>query len=294
MIKEIRPDVEVIFEFNNARKSFVRNGYRPGHLINDDYITTGVHHYYQTDIVQPNENVQGTITFLTPKLYPNCLWIGKRINIQEGNKIVGYATITKIFNSLLQKKYYYTHLNFKNNKNAVLGELLYIIANYEKGRIRTTSIWSKQYKDSLKKSIEIMLLIVSFLESNQNITIGDMQPIFEYINKNTLVIFPHNTIVIEEYTSNSYDKVFLSICNQEKSFIKIIQYMDRILTKCNILLVNKEKQYKTKIASLLRTFHNLPKVYLDSTAQTLCNIGIKPISEDEAIDYAESYISKKL
>jgi hypothetical protein len=108
------------------------------------------------------------------------------------------------------------------------------------------------------------------------------------------VIFPQNTIVIEEYTSNCYDKVFLSICNQEKSFIKITQYMDRILTKCNILLVNKEKQYKTKIASLLRTFHNLPKVYLDSTAQTLCNIGIKPISEDEAIDYAESYISKKL
>ena len=61
-----------------------------------------------------------------------------------------------------------------------------------------------------------------------------------------------------------------------------------------MLLDDKEKQYKVKISSLIKAFHNLPKVYLNPTAQTLFNIGIKPISEDEAIDYAESYISKKL
>ena len=92
----------------------------------------------------------------------------------------------------------------------------------------------------------------------------------------------------------SFDKVFLSVCNRENGFLKITQYMESILTQCNILLANKEKQYKTKISSLIRSFHNLPKVYLEPTTQTLCNIGIQAISEDEAIDYAEQYVSKKL
>lgn len=78
----------------------------------------------------------------------------------------------------------------------------------------------------------------------------------------------------------------MCVCNRENNFIRIVQHMGNILTKCNMLLVNKEKQYKTKISSLIRTFHNLPKVCLDPTTQTLFNIGIQPISEEEAIDYA--------
>ena len=40
------PDVEVIFEFNGTRKSPANDGYRPAHLITDNYLTTGIHHYY--------------------------------------------------------------------------------------------------------------------------------------------------------------------------------------------------------------------------------------------------------
>lgn len=95
------PDVEVVFEFNGTRKSSVADGYRPTHLITDDYLTTGIHHYYQTNSVLPNGTANGTITFLSPEIYPHSLWIGKKINIQEGARIVGYATITKIFNPIL-------------------------------------------------------------------------------------------------------------------------------------------------------------------------------------------------
>ena len=98
----IKPDVEVIFEFNNIRKGYVVNGYRPDHLVNDTYLTTGVHHYYDVDKVYPNGQAKGTITFLSPEAYPSCLWIGKKINIQEGERIVGYATINKIFNFILE------------------------------------------------------------------------------------------------------------------------------------------------------------------------------------------------
>ena len=97
------PDVEVIFEFNGTRKNPVWDGYRPAHLVNDHYLTTGVHHYYNVDSISPNGTAKGTITFLTPEAYPNCLWIGKKINIQEGERIVGYATIITIYNKLLEK-----------------------------------------------------------------------------------------------------------------------------------------------------------------------------------------------
>lgn len=95
------PDVEVIFEFNCTRINPAVDGYRPAHLITENYLTTGVHHYYQMDEVLPNGVAKGTITFLSPEAYPHCLWVGKRINIQEGARVVGHATITKIFNPLL-------------------------------------------------------------------------------------------------------------------------------------------------------------------------------------------------
>ena len=101
-ILEQEPDVEVIFEFNGVRNNPAREGYRPHHLVNDTYLTTGIHHYYGVDSVPPNGIAKGTITFLTPEAYPHCLWIGKKIRIQEGARIVGYATITDIYNPLLQ------------------------------------------------------------------------------------------------------------------------------------------------------------------------------------------------
>ncbi len=97
------PDVEVLFEFNGTRKSPAADGYRPHHLISDNYLTTGVHHYYDVQEVLPNKSTKGTITFITPEAYPCCLWVGKRINIQEGEHLVGYATILKNFNPILSK-----------------------------------------------------------------------------------------------------------------------------------------------------------------------------------------------
>ena len=95
------PDVEAIFEFNGTRKNPVKNGYRPAHLIKENYLTTGIHYYYDNGIVSPNGKAKGTITFIDPDAYPHCLWIGKTINIQEGERVVGVATITAIYNHLL-------------------------------------------------------------------------------------------------------------------------------------------------------------------------------------------------
>lgn len=99
-----KPDIEVLFEFNGVRKTPAFDGYRPAHLVNDDYLTTGIHHYYNTKKIFPNSAVKGTITFIMPEAHPACLWIGKKINIQEGNRIIGYATVLRVFNSDLLVK----------------------------------------------------------------------------------------------------------------------------------------------------------------------------------------------
>ncbi|NQX65662.1 hypothetical protein HQN90_05925 [Paenibacillus alba] len=99
-------DVEAMITFlkTGGRTRSVFNGYRPAHLVRDDYLTTGIHHYYDKQEVVLGESVRGTITFISPEEYPHCLWIGKIINIQEASKIVGYAEITNVFNKILLKE----------------------------------------------------------------------------------------------------------------------------------------------------------------------------------------------
>jgi translation elongation factor EF-Tu-like GTPase len=101
------PDIEALITFfktdEGGRGVPCYSGYRPAHLVKDDYLTTGVHQYYGKEKVLPGESVIGTITFISPEAYSNCLWEGKIIDIQEeGSKIIGYAKVTRIFNEILR------------------------------------------------------------------------------------------------------------------------------------------------------------------------------------------------
>ena len=98
-----KPDVEAVFEFIGYRENNVYEVYRPAHNIFGDYLTTGVHNYYNLEF-NYDEQIKGTITFLSPEKYPNCLWIGKQISMYEGKSKVGTAIITKIFNPILEKQ----------------------------------------------------------------------------------------------------------------------------------------------------------------------------------------------
>lgn len=62
-----------------------------------------MHSYYKLE--NSNKGVlKGTITFVSPEDYPACLWKGKQITMYKGKNVVGYATITNIFNPILCKK----------------------------------------------------------------------------------------------------------------------------------------------------------------------------------------------
>lgn len=98
---EIKPDIEVMFEFVDSNKEHVFEGYRPAHSVKEDYFTTGIHHY---DNLADTDNLNGTISFLSPDKYPGCLWVGKKIKFQEGKRLIGYATVLKIHNPILELK----------------------------------------------------------------------------------------------------------------------------------------------------------------------------------------------
>ena len=100
------PDVEAeITMFSTAeggRSGPAFSGYRPQHKVRDDYLTSGIHQYFDCDQVLPGQTVRGTITFMTPEAYPHCLWVGRVIVIQEGGRVLGRARITRIMNALLE------------------------------------------------------------------------------------------------------------------------------------------------------------------------------------------------
>jgi len=99
---QLECDIEVSFEFVGSRKNNVYQGYRPAHLVKEGCLTTGVHNYY--DMQALDGEMKGTIIFISPEDYPSCLWVGKRIEMYEGSQMIGYATVLRIFNSILERK----------------------------------------------------------------------------------------------------------------------------------------------------------------------------------------------
>lgn len=93
-------DVEAIFRFNEGRGIY--EGFRATHLVNDTYLTTGEHHYYEKD--EQTSEAKGTIEFISPEAYPHCLYIGKKIKMYDGSTCIGTAEVTQIFNPILEMK----------------------------------------------------------------------------------------------------------------------------------------------------------------------------------------------
>ncbi len=105
MYKERDPDIEakvtLLSTKDGGRKLPSGTGYRPAHLVREDYLTTGVQHYIEQDTLRPGESCFANIWFITPEAYPKSLWVGKNIQFQEGGRVVGYAEVKKINNTVL-------------------------------------------------------------------------------------------------------------------------------------------------------------------------------------------------
>ena len=100
----VYPSINVKFEFNQQRQTAVKDGYRADHRFDEQHIAIGVHHYQGVSQVSPGESAFGTISFVAPEYYSHSLYEGKEILIQEGEKIVGRATVIKVNSPILERE----------------------------------------------------------------------------------------------------------------------------------------------------------------------------------------------
>jgi len=96
-------DIEAKIEKDGERKAHIYNGYRPHFELMKGKFTSGQLSFDQ-ECIKENESAIARVKFIFPEGYPNCLWIGKKVPISEGEMRVGYATIIKTYNEVLDCK----------------------------------------------------------------------------------------------------------------------------------------------------------------------------------------------
>jgi translation elongation factor EF-Tu-like GTPase len=85
-----------------GRRGPAFSGYRPAHKVHDNYLTSAQHEYVGVTQIAPGETAHAKVWFITPDIYPHCLWSGRVIDVQEGSRVVGRLTVTKILNKTLE------------------------------------------------------------------------------------------------------------------------------------------------------------------------------------------------
>lgn len=110
------------------------------------------------------------------------------------------------------------------------------------------------------------------------------------LNKGICPTFPPIEVNLEELLQDTSKIMLVKNDTLDEADIVIMNFMEKIIIECNLLIEHKGRKYKLKMYYLLAAFHNLPRAFLDKTKQTLFNDMMLEISKDEAIEYSLSYI----
>ena len=101
------PDAEVLFELSSTTWEraikHVLSGYRPIYDVLPDYWTSVHHEFVEVESIATGQRARANVWFITPEAYPHTLWLGRTLNVAEGSRKVGTATVLKVFNPLLLK-----------------------------------------------------------------------------------------------------------------------------------------------------------------------------------------------
>lgn len=154
-----------------------------------------------------------------------------------------------------------------NNK---LIELLYIISNYQKGKISFHRLWNRKYVDLIKETINILkkiLILIKFRNKKLELEV------LTYIERNRRFFWEEDEIL---------DLSHLFFIDEKKECIKenikYLEYMFLVLEESYLVLEKKEKKYKLKIYYLFMIIHNIPRIYIENDYNFYFNINMMPIS----------------
>ena len=164
------------------------------------------------------------------------------------------------------------------DKNILIGELLYIIIIYYKHNFN----YKHWFRRRRNKFILDMCICSNLIDGlSRDIQIDD-------INDAILCINSHR----DDKKLCTIDNNIISISSNEHQ--KISNIMKAIIIDIISLSKNKFNKNKHEILNLIKAFHNLPRVYVSKNRDTFFNINILIASEDDVIQYAESYLGDKV
>lgn len=171
-------------------------------------------------------------------------------------------------------------------KQDVIGELLYIGFVAEKGRIGGK--WKIGYKRELHTHLLVLSRLIDALSDktvNMNCLIKDFLRIsgkYKCIRKSypfseeMLSRIKKEDIIWEE-DSNDYNEIVI--------------LMQALITDA-LCEINRSFTNKKKVNYIIRSLHNLPKVYLGKGKETLCKLNQNNISIEDAMQYSYQNMDK--
>lgn len=88
-----------------GRRTPIFTGYRPNHAFGrGDLLDGALHEYLDTDILHLGHVTRANLWLLCPDALEGHFFAGMRFTVQEGDKVVGYGTVTTILNPRLEKR----------------------------------------------------------------------------------------------------------------------------------------------------------------------------------------------
>ncbi|MCA8106963.1 MULTISPECIES: hypothetical protein [Burkholderia] len=107
MARPLRPpDLMVNFSLTAQRSDGslkeVVSGYRPIYKVRDDYLSSSHHEFVDVTGVCTGQQGRAEVWLLSPEAYPHTFWIGRRVEVAEGSRVVGIAEVLQILNPLLE------------------------------------------------------------------------------------------------------------------------------------------------------------------------------------------------
>ena len=80
----------------------VISGYHPIYKVRTDYWSSAHHEFLDAASVCTGQQCKAEVWLLSPEAYPHTFWLGRRVEVAEGSRVVGVADVLKIVNPLLE------------------------------------------------------------------------------------------------------------------------------------------------------------------------------------------------
>ncbi len=167
------------------------------------------------------------------------------------------------------------------DKQAAIGELLYLISNTQKAVLNTRKTWTRKYVKSIHLFLDTTEKLLFLLETDAPVTIESISFAFDVLEAKHLTV-SKKALYFWKQERPLQNRV---LSQKHKHVIKL---MLEILYDIRQQLSLKSSMDKNKIWYMIHSFHNLALVFLYKRESLLFeNLRFSPLSIEQGIEYAK-------